>query len=101
MLEWRKDANMKNVIGNPQAVAAAALQNKEIDGMIAEQKAMLEEFEKLPDYAAALLFRQARCWYDWEKKWEAAVCYDRLLTLFPRTSTPSRQCTALSYATLT
>jgi tetratricopeptide (TPR) repeat protein len=67
MLEWRKDANMRSVIGNPQAVAAASLQNKEIDGMIAEQKAMLEEFEKLPDYAAALLFRQARCWYDWEK----------------------------------
>jgi tetratricopeptide (TPR) repeat protein len=84
LLEQRKMANMANVAGNPQAVAQANLQNREIDGMIADTQGQLAEFEKLPDFAGVLLFRQARCWYEWEKKWEAIVCYDRMLQLFPQ-----------------
>jgi TolA-binding protein len=84
LFERRIAANLANARGNPQAVAAANLQNNEIKSMIADQQAMLDEFEKLPDYAPALLFRQARCWYEWGRKWEAVVCYDRMLQLYPK-----------------
>jgi TolA-binding protein len=84
LFERRIDANNRAAAGNPQAVTAATLQNNELKGLVAEQQALLAEFEKTPDYAPALLFRQARAWYEWEKKWEAVVCYDRLTHLFPK-----------------
>jgi TolA-binding protein len=84
LFERRIEANNKAAVGNPQALTAATLQNNELKGFIAEQQALLEEFQKVPDYAPALLFRQAREWYEWEKKWEAVVCYDRLIHLFPK-----------------
>lgn len=84
LFERRIEANNKAAIGNPQALSAANLQNNELKGYIAEQQALLAELEKAPDFAPALLFRQARAWYEWEKKWEAIVCYDRLIHLFPK-----------------
>ena len=27
--------------------------------------------------------RQGKCWYDWDKKWESIVAYDRILKKFP------------------
>jgi TolA-binding protein len=84
LFERRIEANVKAAVGNPQMLSAATMQNNELKGFIAEQQALLAEFEKIPDYAPALLFRQARAWYEWEKKWEAIVCYDRLIHLFPK-----------------
>jgi TolA-binding protein len=84
LFERRIEANIKAAVGNPQMLSAATMQNNELKGFIAEQQALLAEFEKIPDYAPALLFRQARAWYEWEKKWEAVVCYDRLIHLFPK-----------------
>jgi hypothetical protein len=81
LFERRIEANLKQAAGNPQAITAATMQNNELKSFIAEQQALLSEFEKTPDYAPALLFRQARAWYEWEKKWEAVVCYDRLIHL--------------------
>jgi tetratricopeptide (TPR) repeat protein len=50
----------------------------------AESQALLEEFLKLPDYGPSLMFRIARCWYDWDRKWEALVVFRRLLVEFPK-----------------
>ena len=84
MLERRVEANIKAMTGNPQLFAQAQMQNNELKAMIAESKALLAEFEKMPDYAPGLLFRQARCWLDWEKKWETLVVYDHILKKFPQ-----------------
>lgn len=84
LFERRIEANNKAAIGNPQALAAANLQNNELKSFIAEQQELLSELEKTPDFAPGLLFRQARAWYEWEKKWEAIVCYDRLIHLYPK-----------------
>lgn len=84
MLERRIDANIKAMTGNPQLFALAQMQNNELKGMVAESKALLVEFEKLEDYAPGLLFRQARCWLDWEKKWETIVVYDQILKKYPQ-----------------
>ncbi|HZJ15089.1 MAG TPA: tetratricopeptide repeat protein [Chthoniobacteraceae bacterium] len=63
-----------------------AQQNMErVKNAAAESKALLEEFLKLPDYGPSLMFRIARCWYDWDKKWEALVVFRRLLDEFPKT----------------
>jgi TolA-binding protein len=84
LFERRIEANTKAAVGNPQALTTATFQNNELKALIAEQKALLAEFEKIPDYAPALLFRQARAWYEWGRKWEAVVCYDRLIHIFPK-----------------
>ena len=84
MLERRIEANLKAVTGNPQLMARAQMENNELKGMIAESKALLTEFEKLEDYAPGLLFRQARCWLDWEKKWEGIVVYDQIVKKYPQ-----------------
>ncbi len=82
-MEKRMQANLDAARGNPQAYTAVAGANQEIAAQQAEAKKLLAEFEKLPDFGAAVLFRTGKVWYDWEKKWEAIVAFDRLLTEFP------------------
>ncbi len=69
---------------NPTAQLKARQQNNVLTPAVEESKALLAEFVKLPDYASSLLFRIARCWFDWDKKWEALVVYWRLLEKFPK-----------------
>ena len=40
------------------------------------------EFEKLPDFAPAMLLRMARCFYEMDKKWEAMVVYQEILNKY-------------------
>ncbi len=82
--ERRIEANKRAAAANPALFIQAQMQNSEIEGYVAEARALLDEFEKVPDYEASLLIRQARCWFDWGKKWEALVVYDRLLNRFPK-----------------
>ncbi|HEY2342735.1 MAG TPA: tetratricopeptide repeat protein, partial [Chthoniobacteraceae bacterium] len=82
-MEARIEANLKAATGNPQAFVAATQANNEIKEQLTEAKQLLTEFEKLPDFTPTLLFRIAKCWYDWDRKWEAIVVYDRILTKYP------------------
>ena len=82
-MEKRMEANLKAVAGNPQAFVAATQVNNEIKAQLAEARQLLAEFEKLPDFTPTLYFRMAKCWYDWDHKWEAIVVYDRILTKYP------------------
>ena len=84
MLERRMVENLKAGTGNPQVMTLAQMQNNELKAMIAESKALLTEFEKLEDSASGLLLRQARCWMDWGKKWEAIVVYDQIVRKHPQ-----------------
>src|SRR4028119_2450465 len=58
--------------------------NNQIKAAQTEARSLLAEFEKLPDFAASVLFRMARCWYESERKWEAIVVFDRILTRHPK-----------------
>ena len=80
--ETRIDANLKGVVGNPQAMAQVQMQNGQLKESLEETKKLLEEYEKLPDFGPALLLRMARAFYDGEKRWEAMVVYDRVLTRY-------------------
>ena len=75
--------------GNPELYVKANQENNKLKSLQAESKTLLDEFMKLPDYAAPILFRMARCWYEWDKKWEALVVYRRLLQRFP--DSPERE----------
>ena len=79
----RIEYNLKAVVGNPQAMAQVQMVNTQLKETLEESKKMLEEFEKLPDFGPALLLRMARVFYDWEKRWESIVVYERLLTRYP------------------
>ena len=78
------DYNSRVGPADPALYVKAQQQNNILKGAVEDSKALLAEFVKLPDYAAPLMFRVARCWYDWDKKWEALVVYKRLLSKFPK-----------------
>jgi TolA-binding protein len=101
-LEKRMEANLKSAGGNLGLVVQMQLQNNELRALAGEAKAVLVEFEKLPDYASSLLFREARCWSDWDRKWEAIVVYRHLLQKFPQATErePVLYGTILAYADL-
>ncbi len=82
--EARIEANLRGVVGNPQAMAQVQMMNTQLKETVEEAKRLLEEYEKLPDFGPALLMRMARAFYDWEKRWEAIVVYDRVLARYPQ-----------------
>ncbi len=82
-MEKAIEANLRSVSGNPQAFVAATQINNEIKAAMAEQKELLTEFEKLPDSGPGLLLRIAKCWYDWDRKWESIVVYDHVVKTYP------------------
>jgi TolA-binding protein len=82
-MDRRMRAALEAARGNPQAYVAAVNANREIEARQAEAKKLLAEIEKLPDHAPAVLIRTAKAWYDWEKRWEAIVAFERLKTEFP------------------
>ena len=82
-LESRIDANLKATVGNPQLMAQVQMLNTQLKETVEEARRLLGEFEKLPDFGPALLVRMARAFYDWDKKWESIVVYDRLLARYP------------------
>jgi TolA-binding protein len=84
MMEGRLDANVKSAVGNPQLMAQVQMQNSQIKEMLEPTRRLLEEFEKLPDFTPALYMRMARAFYDWDKRWESIVVYDRLLARYPQ-----------------
>ena len=101
-MDKRMQANLEAARGNAQAYLAATGANREIELQQAQAKQLLEEFTKLPDYWPAILFRNARVWYEWDKKWEAIVAFDRLLTEHPeaKESEPALYSTLVCYADL-
>jgi TolA-binding protein len=82
-VEARMEANLKATVGNPQLMAQVQMMNTQLKETAEAAKKLFEEFEKLPDFGPALLMRMARAFYDWEKRWESIVVYERLLTRYP------------------
>ena len=78
------DFNSKVGPENPTAQLKARQQNDILKGAVEDSKALLSEFSKLPDYASSMMFRVARCWNEWDKKWESLVVYKQLLNKYPK-----------------
>ena len=77
------ESRRKAAVGNPQLLAEVEMANTQIKEVFDALKKVLEEFEKLPDFGAALLLRMGRAYYEWEKRWESIVVYERLLARYP------------------
>lgn len=83
-IEKRIDYNSRVGPADPAAYVKAQQENNLLKSMVEDSKALLTEFSKLPDYASSMMFRVARCWNEWDKKWEALVVYKQLLEKFPK-----------------
>ncbi len=77
------EANTKAAVGNPPLAAQLEMLNIQLKEQLDEAKKQFEEFQKLPDFGPGLLLRMARAYYEWEKRWEAVVVYERLLAKYP------------------
>ncbi len=78
------DFNAHTSPADPTRYLAAQQQNNLLKSAVEDSKQLLSEFSKLPDYASSLMFRVARCWNEWDKKWEALVVYKQHLQKFPK-----------------
>jgi TolA-binding protein len=67
-----------------QASAASTPAAPSVETDLAAAKQLLADFEKVPDYWPALLFRMGSAYYESGQKWEALVVFDRLLSEFPK-----------------
>jgi TolA-binding protein len=83
-MERRIADNLKTATGNPQLFVQMTQTNNAIKKALVEARTLLGEFEKLPDFAPILYLRVGKCWYDWDRKWEAIVVYDRILEKYPK-----------------
>ncbi|RFC45360.1 MAG: Tetratricopeptide (TPR) repeat/TolA-binding protein /Tetratricopeptide (TPR) repeat [Verrucomicrobia bacterium] len=78
-MERRKQASAPSASGGASAVPTSGT----VETDLAAAKKLLTDFEKLPDYWPALLFRMGSAYYEAGQKWEALVVFDRLLADFP------------------
>jgi TolA-binding protein len=77
------EANTKAAAGNPQLAAQLQMANTQLKEQLDEAKQQYDDFEKQPDFGPGLLLRMGRAYYEWEKRWEAVVVYERLLARYP------------------
>ena len=56
----------------------------QINGLLDDAKKVLVAAQNLSDYTPALDLRIARCYYDMNRKWEAAVAYEQVIEQFPQ-----------------
>jgi tetratricopeptide (TPR) repeat protein len=87
VMELRVAQNIKGAGKDPIALSRAIRTNDEvIKPRIEEGKKILAQFEALPDFMPALYFRMARCFADLDRKWEAIVIFNQILTKFPKSA---------------
>ena len=101
-MDKRMQANLDAARGDPQAFVSATLANNTIKVDRDQAARLLEAFGKLPDYLPGIYLRMGKAWYEWDKKWEAIVVFDRLRKLFPQTAEaePALFSTLICYADL-
>ena len=82
-LQRQIQQNLASMRANPSQVMQLVAQNNLIQGEYQKAIALRDEALKLPEFEPGLLLREGRAWYDWDKKWEAIVVFDRLLSRYP------------------
>lgn len=83
-LERQVEENVAGMRANPANALDYVAANNLIQGELSKAKTLRDEAAKLPDFTPGLLLREGKAWYDWDKKWEAIVVFDRLLTRYPQ-----------------
>jgi TolA-binding protein len=83
-LERQVQENVEGMRANPANALDYVAANNLIQGELSKAKTLRDEAAKLPDFTPGLLLREGKAWYDWDKKWEAIVVFDRLLTRYPQ-----------------
>ena len=82
-LEGKVAQNLVAVRADPSLLARLSAENTQLRASIDEGKKLLEDFQKQPDFAPALLLRMGRSFSQLGKKWEAVTVFDELLRKYP------------------
>jgi TolA-binding protein len=83
------EANLNAARADPSQVGQLGAVNNQLKADMTKAQNLLGEFQKLPDYSAAIYIRMARAFYEIDKKWEAIVVYQELLDRYP--NVPERE----------
>jgi TolA-binding protein len=83
-MQRRIDENMAAARLDPSQFGQIAAANNQIKSEMARIQQMLDEFQKLPSITPAIYVRLARCFYEVDRKWEAALVYQEIIDRFPK-----------------
>jgi TolA-binding protein len=83
-MQHRIDDNMAAARLDPSQFGQIAAVNNQIKTEMARIQQMLEQFQKLPSITPAIYIRLARCFYEVDRKWEAALVYQEIIDRFPK-----------------
>jgi TolA-binding protein len=78
------EANLAAMRANPSEASQYIAVHGRLKDELAKAKELYEEAQKLPDFAPIILLRQGKAWYEWDKKWEAIVAFNRLVKKYPQ-----------------
>jgi TolA-binding protein len=79
----RFEQNLTALRANPKDAMEYIAANNELKSEFSEAKGILDDANKLPDFAAALLVRIGQAYYAMGGKWEASLVYNELVTKYP------------------
>ncbi len=82
-MQKKLQQNLNTIRSSPATSAGLVGVNTQIRTQLDESKKLLDEFQKLPDFAPALLARLSRCYYAMGKKWESIVINREILNRYP------------------
>ena len=83
-MQHRIDENMAAARLDPSQFGQIAAVNNLIKADIARIQQLLDQFQKLPSITPAIYVRLARCFYEVDRKWEAALVYQEIIDRFPK-----------------
>lgn len=81
-MQRRLDENLVAGRADPSQFAQLAAENNQLKTDIARTQSLLDQFQKIPSITPAIYIRMARCFYEIDRKWEAAVVYQELVDRF-------------------
>jgi TolA-binding protein len=81
-MQRRLDENLTAARIDPSQFAQLAAENNQLKADIGRTQSLLGQFQKLPSITPAIYIRLARCFYEVDRKWEAAVVYQELVDRF-------------------
>ncbi len=84
LAQKKVDANIAAMKANPADAASYVATHARLKDELAKAKKLYEEAQKLPDFMPELLLREGKAWYEWDKKWESIVAFNRLLKKYPQ-----------------
>jgi TolA-binding protein len=81
-MERRLEENLAAIRAHPTQITQLAPANHQLKESIANAQKLRTDFEKLPSITPAIYLRLGRCFYELDRKWEAAVVNQEILDRF-------------------